>query len=97
VASTEKKNDTKTNDSDKDRRTDSSIIIINTLTQEHNMNDAVTQTSSGAESNVPSHGEPSSKKPVLRAKIPFEKGYSQMDWLKLTRTHPDLAGQLYRL
>jgi hypothetical protein len=96
VASTEKKNDTKTNDSDKDRRTDSSIII-NTLTQDHNMNDAVTQTSSGAESNVPSHGEPSSKKPVLRAKIPFEKGYSQMDWLKLTRTHPDLAGQLYRL
>jgi hypothetical protein len=96
VASTEKKNDTKTNDSDKDRRTDSSIII-NTLTQDHNMNDAVTQTSSEAESNVPSHGEPSSKKPVLRAKIPFEKGYSQMDWLKLTRTHPDLAGQLYRL
>ncbi|CAJ1946693.1 unnamed protein product [Sphenostylis stenocarpa] len=33
----------------------------------------------------------SAKKPV-RAKVPFEKGYSQMDWLKLTRTHPDLAG-----
>ncbi|KAK1281868.1 Delta(8)-fatty-acid desaturase [Acorus calamus] len=32
------------------------------------------------------------KKPVVRAKVPFEKGYSQMDWLKLTRTHPDLAG-----
>ncbi|WCJ18537.1 Cytochrome b5 reductase 4 [Euphorbia peplus] len=32
------------------------------------------------------------KKPVTRAKVPFEKGYSQMDWLKLTRTHPDLAG-----
>ncbi|GAB4828064.1 hypothetical protein Ancab_034979 [Ancistrocladus abbreviatus] len=32
------------------------------------------------------------KKPVARAKVPFEKGYSQMDWLKLTRTHPDLAG-----
>ncbi|KAL8120354.1 hypothetical protein AgCh_017509 [Apium graveolens] len=32
------------------------------------------------------------KKPVPRAKVPFEKGYSQMDWLKLTRTHPDLAG-----
>ncbi|KAF9602563.1 hypothetical protein IFM89_029862 [Coptis chinensis] len=28
----------------------------------------------------------------VRAKVPFEKGYSQMDWLKLTRTHPDLAG-----
>lgn len=32
------------------------------------------------------------RKPVQRAKVPFEKGYSQMDWLKLTRTHPDLAG-----
>ncbi|KAK1401148.1 Reduced lateral root formation [Heracleum sosnowskyi] len=32
------------------------------------------------------------KKPVPRAKVPFEKGYSQMDWLKITRTHPDLAG-----
>lgn len=32
------------------------------------------------------------KKPAARAKVPFEKGYSQMDWLKLTRTHPDLAG-----
>lgn len=35
------------------------------------------------------------KKPIPRAKVPFEKGYSQMDWLKLTRTHPDLAGTLY--
>ncbi|XP_039781519.1 uncharacterized protein LOC120648966 [Panicum virgatum] len=43
-------------------------------------------------SNVPSQGEPSSKKPVARAKVPFEKGYSQMNWLKLTRTHRDLAG-----
>ncbi|XP_024022048.1 cytochrome b5 domain-containing protein RLF [Morus notabilis] len=32
------------------------------------------------------------KKPVARAKVPFEKGYSQMDWLRLTQTHPDLAG-----
>ncbi|KAL2982845.1 hypothetical protein AAZX31_12G009000 [Glycine max] len=32
------------------------------------------------------------KKPTVRAKVPFEKGYSQMDWLKLTQTHPDLAG-----
>ncbi|GAB2210726.1 hypothetical protein Droror1_Dr00016009 [Drosera rotundifolia] len=32
------------------------------------------------------------QKPKARAKVPFEKGYSQMDWLKLTRTHPDLAG-----
>ncbi|RCV40450.1 hypothetical protein SETIT_9G054700v2 [Setaria italica] len=91
VSSIEKKNATKTNDSDKDRRSGSSISI-NTSTQNYNMKDPVTQTSSGAESNVPSQGEPSSKKPVVRAKVPFEKGYSQMDWLKLTRTHPDLAG-----
>ena len=24
------------------------------------------------------------RKPAPRAKVPFEKGYSQMDWLKLT-------------
>lgn len=35
------------------------------------------------------------RKPAPRAKVPFEKGYSQMDWLKLTRTHPDLAGTAY--
>uniref|UniRef100_A0ACD5XYL4 Uncharacterized protein n=1 Tax=Avena sativa TaxID=4498 RepID=A0ACD5XYL4_AVESA len=34
----------------------------------------------------------SSKKSAVRAKVPFEKGYSPMDWLKLTRTHPDLPG-----
>ncbi|KAH8944205.1 hypothetical protein BDL97_13G096600 [Sphagnum fallax] len=27
-----------------------------------------------------------------RAKVPLEKGYSQMVWLKLLRTEPDLAG-----
>ncbi|KAG9453467.1 hypothetical protein H6P81_006371 [Aristolochia fimbriata] len=32
------------------------------------------------------------RKPVPRAKFLFEKGFSQMDWLKRTRTHPDLAG-----
>ncbi|XP_071721729.1 cytochrome b5 domain-containing protein RLF [Rutidosis leptorrhynchoides] len=32
------------------------------------------------------------RKATARAKVPFEKGYSQMDWMKLTRTHPDLAG-----
>ncbi|XP_078437408.1 reduced lateral root formation [Wolffia australiana] len=32
------------------------------------------------------------RQPIKRSKVPFEKGYSQMDWLKLTRTHPDLAG-----
>lgn len=43
-------------------------------------------------------GVPEQKTPVKksapRAKVPFEKGYSQMDWLKLTRTHSDLAGIL---
>ena len=38
--------------------------------------------------------KPTVKKPAARAKVPFEKGYSQMDWLKLTRTDPDLAGNL---
>jgi cytochrome-b5 reductase len=40
----------------------------------------------------PSGDAGKSVKPASRAKVPFEKGYSQMDWLKLTRTHPDLAG-----
>lgn len=34
------------------------------------------------------------KKPTARAKIALEKGYSQMDWLKLTQSHPDLAGKI---
>ena len=36
--------------------------------------------------------KPTVKKPATRAKVPFEKGYFQMDWLKRTRTDPDLAG-----
>lgn len=32
------------------------------------------------------------KKPVPRKKIPFEKGYSQQDWLRLTRSREDLTG-----
>lgn len=32
------------------------------------------------------------KKPTPRAKVPYQIGYSHMDWHKLTRTHPDLAG-----
>lgn len=35
----------------------------------------------------------SAKKPIARTKVPYEKGYSPMDWMKLTRTHPDLAGK----
>lgn len=36
--------------------------------------------------------EPKLKPDVRPGKIPLEKGYSQMDWMRLTRTHPDLAG-----
>ncbi|KAG1334230.1 cytochrome b5 domain-containing protein RLF [Cocos nucifera] len=36
--------------------------------------------------------KPVIKKSTVRSKVPFEKGYSQMNWLKLTHTHPDLAG-----
>lgn len=32
------------------------------------------------------------RRPVSRTKVPFEKGYSQLDWMRLTQTHPDLAG-----
>jgi cytochrome b involved in lipid metabolism len=31
-------------------------------------------------------------KPTPRAKVPLEKGYSQMVWLRLLQTEPDLAG-----
>lgn len=37
------------------------------------------------------------KKPIARQKVPFEKGFSQMDWLKVTRTHSDLAGNPHLL
>lgn len=40
----------------------------------------------------PSALRASPPKPKPRVKVPFEKGYSQMDWLKLTRTASDLAG-----
>ncbi|XP_058072893.1 cytochrome b5 domain-containing protein RLF-like isoform X2 [Magnolia sinica] len=32
------------------------------------------------------------EKSTTRSKFLFEKGFSQMDWLKIARTHPDLAG-----
>ncbi|KAI3425565.1 Cytochrome b5 heme-binding domain-containing protein [Psidium guajava] len=51
-------------------------------------------TSVNAAALVTNSGErkPAGRKAAPRAKVPFEKGYSQMDWMKLTRTHPDLAG-----
>ncbi|GAA0144115.1 reductase [Lithospermum erythrorhizon] len=42
--------------------------------------------------NVADKPKTATKKAVPRAKVPFEIGFSPMDWLKLTRTHPDLAG-----
>ncbi|RLM85876.1 cytochrome b5 domain-containing protein RLF-like [Panicum miliaceum] len=89
-AKTAKKDGLKANDSDKDRSGNSTSVS----TQDSNMKEPITQTSGGAESNVSSQAKSSSKKPAVWKKVPFEKGYSQMDWLKLTRTHPDLAGAL---
>lgn len=89
-ANTSKNNGMKTVDSGKDRSGNNVSISI----KDSNMKAPVTQTSGGVKSNVPSQAKPSSKKPAARAKVPFEKGYSQMDWLKLTQTHPDLAGKL---
>ncbi|KAG2309979.1 hypothetical protein Bca52824_021536 [Brassica carinata] len=54
-----------------------------------------TVTDSSSSSSKPSNESSEilkARKPITRTKVPFEKGYSQMDWLKLTRTHPDLAG-----
>ncbi|XP_062190323.1 cytochrome b5 domain-containing protein RLF-like isoform X2 [Phragmites australis] len=91
-ASISKKRELQTNDSDKDGRSNSiSGSIVSVSLQDCNVKEPVIQTSKGAESNV-TQPKPSLKKPPARAKVPFEKGYSQMDWLKLTRTHPDLAG-----
>ena len=38
---------------------------------------------------------PPPPKPKVRAKIPLEKGYSQMVWLRLLQTEPDLAGPCF--
>jgi hypothetical protein len=92
-ASISKKNEVQTSNSHEDGR--SSFIsgsIISDSQQDYNVKQPVIETSKGAKSNVSSQPKPSLKKPSARAKVPFEKGYSQMDWLKLTRTHPDLAG-----
>ncbi|TVU02026.1 hypothetical protein EJB05_52495 [Eragrostis curvula] len=92
-ASISKKNEVQTNDSDQNGRSSSiSGSIVSVSQQDYNVKGPVIETSKGAESNIQSQPKPSLKKPAARAKVPFEKGYSQMDWLKLTRTHPDLAG-----
>lgn len=50
------------------------------------------QAVAGSSSNDSPEKKAPARKSAPRAKVPFEKGYSPMDWLKLTRTHPDLAG-----
>ncbi|XP_062187226.1 cytochrome b5 domain-containing protein RLF-like isoform X2 [Phragmites australis] len=88
-----KKSEIQTNDTDKDGRSSSiSGSVVSVPPQDCNVKEPVIQTSRGAESNVSSQPKPSLKKPAARAKVPFEKGYSPLDWLKLTRTHPDLTG-----
>lgn len=90
-ANTSKNNGVKNVYSENDRSGNN--VGVSVSTKDNNMKAPVTQTSGGAESNVPLQAKPSTKKkPTARAKVPFEKGYSQMDWLKLTQTHPDLAG-----
>lgn len=73
-----------------------SFTVTNTSSSQPNESSQSTLKSAPGKANNLSSKLPeeknSAKKPVVRAKVPFEKGYSQMDWLKLTRTHPDLAG-----
>lgn len=38
---------------------------------------------------------PPPPKSKVRAKVPLEKGYSQMVWLRLSQTEPDLAGPCF--
>jgi hypothetical protein len=61
----------------------------------------VTHASSAA-APVPAEGGTSRRAPPVSAagtratpgrnKITLDKGFSQVDWMRLTRTHPDLAG-----
>ncbi|KAK3126718.1 hypothetical protein QOZ80_7AG0561310 [Eleusine coracana subsp. coracana] len=91
--SVSKKSEVQISNFDIDGRSSSiSGSSVSVSQQNYNVKEPVMGTSTRAESNVPSQPKSSLKKPVARAKVPFEKGYSQMDWLKLTRTHPDLAG-----
>uniref|UniRef100_A0A2P2KT32 Cytochrome b5 reductase 4 n=1 Tax=Rhizophora mucronata TaxID=61149 RepID=A0A2P2KT32_RHIMU len=71
-----------------------SFNIIDTSSSKHS-SELSRQVTSGDTGNLVKNSKgqkPSARNPTARAKVPFEKGYSQMDWLKLTRTHPDLAG-----
>uniref|UniRef100_A0A0E0E9C8 Cytochrome b5 heme-binding domain-containing protein n=1 Tax=Oryza meridionalis TaxID=40149 RepID=A0A0E0E9C8_9ORYZ len=80
-----------TNNSIKDQTSNSISSSINRVSLEDSNGKESVLSGENTQSNLSSQPKPS-KKPAARAKVPFEKGYSQMDWLKLTRTHPDLAG-----
>uniref|UniRef100_A0A0E0HYF5 Cytochrome b5 heme-binding domain-containing protein n=1 Tax=Oryza nivara TaxID=4536 RepID=A0A0E0HYF5_ORYNI len=79
------------NNSIKDQTSNSISSSINRVSLEDSNGKESVLSRENTQSNLLSQPK-SSKKPAARAKVPFEKGYSQMDWLKLTRTHPDLAG-----
>jgi hypothetical protein len=81
------------NNSIKDQTSNSISSSINRVSLEDSNGKESVLSRENTQSNLSSQPK-SSKKPAARAKVPFEKGYSQMDWLKLTRTHPDLAGKL---
>lgn len=76
-----------------------SFNVIDMSSTKNANNPSKGPTSANAAALVTNSGErkPAGRKAAPRAKVPFEKGYSQMDWMKLTRTHPDLAGTLYVL
>ncbi|KAI5084509.1 hypothetical protein GOP47_0000678 [Adiantum capillus-veneris] len=55
----------------------------------------VVDNSNGSIPKVPKfsdESQTSSPKPKARAKIPLERGFTQVDWLRITRTQTDLAG-----
>ncbi|KAG8081126.1 hypothetical protein GUJ93_ZPchr0007g5629 [Zizania palustris] len=82
--------DMKTNNSIKDERSNSISSSINCVSLGSSNGKESVISGESSQSKLSSQPKPA-KKPAARAKVPFEKGYSQMDWLKLTRTHPDLA------
>jgi hypothetical protein len=66
---------------------------INNSTPAENFKTQVPKPSSSTSESIdPMTEKKPLQKKTARAKVPFEKGFSQMDWLKLTRTDPDLAG-----
>lgn len=71
-------------------------FIVTDLSAAKNANGStgrkVVEDTGGSSGKVVEDRKISVKKAAPRSKVPFEKGYSQMDWMKLTRTHPDLAG-----